>query len=66
MTDLQKTLIDKINKAAQLIHEKQLKNEGNYMVVSPKIAKIIENLDIKKHRMKKLKKLKEIFENKSE
>jgi hypothetical protein len=47
-------LYEKISKAAELIHRKSLTGAGNYIIISPKIAEIIENLNIKKHRKKKL------------
>lgn len=50
----QKELVDKLIKASYLIHKKSLEPQANWVIVSPKIAEIIENLDIKKHRRKKL------------
>ena len=47
-------LIDKINEVSNIIHEKALRGSANYIIISPKIADILENLDIKKHRKKKL------------
>lgn len=59
----QQNIIDKILKSAQLIHERSLLGSANYIIVSPQIAEIIDNLDIRKHRRKKLKKLQQIFDN---
>lgn len=47
-------LIDKLNKAAEIIHKKSLEPQSNWIIVSPKIAEILENLDIRKLRKKKL------------
>ena len=57
MKKVQKELIDKINKAAEILHQANLKRSGNYIIVSSKIAEMINNLDIKKHRRKKLDKI---------
>lgn len=53
----QKKLIDKINKAAEIIHNANLRGSGSYLIVSGEIAEAIENLDIKKNRRKKLNKI---------
>ena len=47
-------LIDKINQASDYIAKAGRNSSANYMIVSHKLAEIIENLDIKKHRKKKL------------
>ena len=54
-------LYDKIMKASNVIHKANLKGSGNFMIISPKVAEIIENLDIRKYRRKKLEKLNEIM-----
>ena len=57
----QKELIEKINKAANIIHQKNLRGEeADYIIVSPEVFEMIDNLDIKRHRLKKLK---QIFKN---
>jgi hypothetical protein len=50
----QKKLLKKIIKASNLIHDRSLKGSANFIIVSSELAEIIENLDIKKHRKKKL------------
>lgn len=50
-------LYDKILKCAELLNEKSLKGNANYLIISTKVAEIIENLNIKKHRKKKLQKI---------
>ena len=54
-------LFYKINKAANIIAKKARESSANYIVVSPKIAEAIENLDIRVERRKKLKKLDELI-----
>ena len=54
-TTTQQELIDKINKAADIIHKSSLNSYAQYIIVSPKIAEAIENLNIKILRKKKLK-----------
>ena len=49
-----KTLFSKINDAANIIAKKSRYSSANYLIVSPKIAEAIDNLDIKKLRKKKL------------
>lgn len=56
----QNELIEKINKAANIIHQKNIRGEADYIIVSPEVAEIIDNLNIKRHRLKKLK---QIFKN---
>lgn len=46
-------MYDRILKASEQI-AKMERNKANYIIVSPKIAEALENLDIKKHRRKKL------------
>ena len=53
----QKVLIDKINKVAEIIAKKTREPIASYIVVSSQFAEAIENLDIKKHRRKKLNKI---------
>lgn len=50
----QKELIKKLLKATDIIHKKRIETNTNWMIVSPQIAEIIENLDIKIQRRKKL------------
>jgi len=52
-----KNLIDKIFEASKIIHDKALRGDGNYVIVSSKVAEMVDNLDIKKLRKKKLKKI---------
>ena len=59
MNDIQKNLITKINLAANIIAKKSRSSEANYIIVSPEIAEIIENLDIRIQRRKKLQKIAE-------
>ncbi len=54
---IQKTLIEKVLKVSEEMHKKSLQGRANFIILSPKIAEIIENLDIKKHRRKKLEKI---------
>ncbi len=49
-----KELVDKLIKASEYIHQKSLQPQTNYIIVSPKIAEILENLDIRRLRKKKL------------
>jgi hypothetical protein len=49
----QKEMYDRILKASEQI-AKMERNKANYIIVSPKIAEALENLDIRKHRRKKL------------
>ena len=60
-----KELYDKILKASEEISKKSIES-SNYIIVSPKIYEIIENLDIKKHRKKKLMKINNINKKTSE
>lgn len=46
-------MYDRILKASEQI-AKMERNKANYIIVSPKIAEALENLDIRKHRRKKL------------
>ena len=59
----QTELIDKINKASEIISNANVKGSANYVIVSPKIAEAINNLDIRKLRKKKLNKINKINEN---
>lgn len=43
----QKELIEKINKVSNIIQQKNIKENADYIIVSPKVAEMIENLDIK-------------------
>lgn len=60
-----KELCDKILKTSNKISQNS-RNTSNFMIVSPKIAELIENLDIKKHRKKKLMKINKLNEKTSE
>ncbi len=54
-----KELIKKIIEASEYIQQKRLSEVSvNYVVVSPQIAEALDNLDIKKQRRRKLKRLK--------
>ena len=55
-----KELIEKLNKASEVIN-KASRSQGTYMIVSPKIAEALDNLDVKKYRKKKLKQLEKIM-----
>ena len=58
-------LINKINAAATIIANKSRTNSANYIIVSPKIAKILEELDtVKVLRKLRKEKLEQIFKNK--
>lgn len=46
-------MYDRILKVSEQI-AKMERNKANYIIVSPKIAEALENLDIRKHRRKKL------------
>ena len=52
-----KKLVEKLLKAANNIHHESIKGSANYIVISPKFAEMIDNLDIKRHRKKKLNKI---------
>jgi hypothetical protein len=52
-TQKQKELLDKILKASEFIAEASRK-QANWIVCSKEAAEIIANLDIKRHRRKKL------------
>lgn len=54
MSTTQRNLVDKINKAAEIIHKKSLQPQANWIIVSPEFAEALENLDIRKLRKKKL------------
>lgn len=47
-------LLKIINDAANMIHNKNLRGYANYMIVSARAAEMIDNLDIKRLRKKKL------------
>lgn len=53
--------IDRINKAANIIHNAKLRNNDNYIIVSPEIAnklvEIMKKEQLKNERIEKLKKL---------
>ena len=51
----QNELVDKILEVSEYIHKAALKPQANYIIVSPQVAEAIENLDIRRHRRKKLK-----------
>lgn len=56
--------IDKINKAAAIINNASLSNQKNLIIVSPKIAYVLEEMirkeNLRKERIEKLKKLNEL------
>ena len=60
----QEKLITKINNAANIISNNTRSHQSYYIIISPKIADILENLDIRKHRRKKLKAIFKSQENK--
>lgn len=60
-----KELYYKILNASEIISKSSYKT-SNFIIVSPIIAEAIENLDIKKHRKKKLMKINEISKKASE
>jgi len=47
-------------KASEIIKNAS-KGAGNFLIVNQKIAEVLENLDIKTHRKKKLKQLEKIM-----
>jgi hypothetical protein len=49
-----KELIDKLLKASELIHQQSLQPKANFIVCSAKVAEMIQNLDIRRLRKKKL------------
>lgn len=51
---MKKDLIDKINKASNLISQKQRYGRGNYMIVSPIIAEQIKNINLLEERKNKI------------
>jgi hypothetical protein len=59
-------IIKIINDAANIIANKSRQSSANYIIVSPKIAKELNNLDSKiKLRKLRKKKLEEIYKNKN-
>jgi hypothetical protein len=64
MINIQKELIDKINKAASLIAQRSRNGSGDYIVASPAVADKFEQINIEldalntnNERAKKLKKI---------
>ena len=57
-----KELYDKVLQASEKISLNS-RNPDNFMIVSPKLAELLENLDIKKYRKKKIMKINEISKN---
>ena len=58
-----KKLLKKVLKASNIIHKQTLKGSANYLIVSPKMAEAISNLDPEYRRMirkQKLDKLNEV------
>jgi len=55
-----KELYDRIMIASEVI-EKASRSKGSYIIVNSQVAEALENLDIKKQRKKKLKKLEEFM-----
>jgi len=62
MNSSEKELYTKILEASNRIHEASLKQKANLMVVSAEVAEAIENLDIRKHRKKKLEKINKLWQ----
>ena len=52
---VQNKLIDKINNAADIISNANLKGTANCIIVSSEISEILDNLNIKRLRKKKVK-----------
>ena len=52
--EIQESLINKIIKASNYIHNQQIRGSGQYIVCSAQVAEVLENLDIRKYRKKKL------------
>lgn len=50
----QKEFLEKLQEAANIIHKKSIQPKANWMIVSEEIAEMIENLDIRVLRRKKL------------
>jgi len=58
----QKKLIEKLNKAANMIHQKSLKGNANYITTNSTVADYINDLDKRKQKRKeRKKKLERIF-----
>lgn len=55
-------LVERLNKVSDAIN-KASRDKGDYIIVSPQIAELIENLDIKKHRIKKIKQIEKRIKN---
>jgi len=56
-----KKLIEKLNKAAEIINKSSRTGSANFIVCSPQFAKIIEDLDIRVQRKKKLDKINKLY-----
>jgi len=54
---MKKDLIDKINKASNLINQKQRYGRGNYMIVNSIIAEQFENINLLEERKNKIKQI---------
>lgn len=52
-----KSLVDKLLKASQQIHQSSLRGPGNYITVNSNIADIINKLERQKNRKDKIKRL---------
>lgn len=52
-----KELYDKILKAANIIHEKTIRGNGNYMIVNSEIATSINHINILEERKSKIGKI---------
>ena len=59
-----KNLVDRINKAAEIINKAARRSTGSYIVVSPMISNKLDEMmkreQLKKERIEKLKKLNEL------
>ena len=55
--NLQKELVSKIMKASEYIHNANMSQKGQFIIVSPKFAEFLDSLNIKKQRKKKLEEL---------
>lgn len=50
-------LIDKLNKASKIINNNNRYGSGNYIIVNPQIANMLNNINILEERRIKIKKI---------
>jgi len=56
-----KKLVEKLNKAVEMINKKSRTGSANFVVCSPQFAKMIEDLDIRLQRKKKLDRINRLY-----